>query len=1752
MNAVKLNMRYAIAWILIFAAPMMFAVEADLRAQFASPADNSSAYLSRNYINVNVSANFASDITIYLYNGSGSLLSSFGTSAATDYFHNFSSLGQGLYYFNATACNSTNATLCNSTETRNVTLDTTNPTIIFKSPTENSGAYLSRNSALINVTASDANFKNLTIYYYNSTGLYYNVSGAFMTSLSDNRTSLAEGVYYINATAFDLAGNLNKTETRNFTVDTANPAIVFMSPTTNSSAIANSITVNVSVSDPNFKNVTVRLYNAAKVLINQTWSTSANYMITFSSTLGTSVYYWNATAYDLAGHSNSTGTRNASIDRTNPTISFVAPTDTSGTYVARAYIFAKATAADARLKNVTIYLYNSTGLYNVTTTTATNLSINWTALPDGTYYINATAFDNANNLAKTETRNVTIDTANPAIVSMSPTTNSSSLTGTITVNVSVTDANFKNVTVRLYSSTGVLKNQTWSTSANYMVTLNLSKLPDGVYYFNATTYDKAGHSNSTATRNATVDATKPVVRFVFPTYNSSLYTDRTYIAANATASDVNLKNLTIYLYNSTELYNVTTTTATNLSINWTALPDGTYYINATAFDNANNLAKTETRNVTIDTVNPAIVSMSPTTNSSALTNVVIVNISVTDANFKNVTIMLYNASGALKNQTWSTSSGYMATFNFSKLPNGVYYFNATAYDKAGHSNSTETRNATIDTTNPAIRFMAPSQNTTTYSNRSYIAVNVTVNDTSLKNVTIFLYNATGLYNVTNGTAANLFVNWTALPDGTYYINATAYDNANNFNKTATRSVVIDVTNPAISFVNPTPGESSNLSRTFIAVNVSAADLNQNNITIRLYNASSGALIKAVTVSGNKSFYNFTGLKNGRYAINATAYDKFGHMNKTETRNIALDTVAPTLSTSNPANNSVFLSSSVFMSFVTTDAMSQDIACGIYSNGSSVANVTAYSGITFSDVYAFSDGVNSWYIRCVDSAGNNATSATLKFTVDTTNPAITFTSPSDNTSLFSSRPYIAVNVSAADANIKNTTVRLYNSTGGFKNESYSASSSVFVNFTLLADGLYYWNATAYDKFGHMNSTETRNATIDATNPAILFMAPTTNATSYSALSYISVNATASDANLKNLTIYLYNATGLYNVSATAATNLSINWTELPDGTYYINATAFDNAGNFNKTETRSIMIDTVNPAISFTTPTDNDSIYISRSSIAINVSASDGNFANLSIFLYNSTGGIARSNSTALTQLFVNYTGLADGIYYFNATAYDSANNINNTETRNVTIDTVNPAILLVEPTMNTTSYSALSYISVNATASDANLKNLTIYLYNATGLYNVSATAATNLSINWTALPDGQYYINATAFDSANSFNKTETRSINIDTANPVILFTTPTDNSSTYLARSNLVINVSASDSSYNSTTITLYNATGGIARSNSTALTQLFVNYTGLADGLYYWNATAYDNAGHINSTETRNATIDATGPVILFTAPTTNATSYSALNYIFANVTAIDTNLKNVTIYLYNATGLYNVSATAATNLSINWTELPDGVYSINATVFDNANNMNKTETRSITIDTANPAIQFVTPSTNTTNYTKNAYIQVNVSASDANFANLTVLVYNSTGLYASATTPATSFYNNWTGLADDIYYWNATAYDTVGKFSYTETRNVTIDTVAPVITLYTPASDDVRGPKPVSIFTSFKAVDAVASTMACNIYTYNASSGLLYNSTAASATNNVKWNVTYTYNYTGGYTWYVNCTDYVSNLGTSATWNFTVTP
>ncbi|MEM4707745.1 MAG: right-handed parallel beta-helix repeat-containing protein, partial [Candidatus Anstonellales archaeon] len=133
-----------------------------------------------------------------------------------------------------------------------------------------------------------------------------------------------------------------------------------------------------------------------------------------------------------------------------------------------------------------------------------------------------------------------------------------------------------------------------------------------------------------------------------------------------------------------------------------------------------------------------------------------------------------------------------------------------------------------------------------------------------------------------------------------------------------------------------------------------------------------------------------------------------------------------------------------------------------------------------DSTLYEDGVYSMEILVFENETpeglSNSYTLFGNFTIDNTKPSIWFEPPTETSGTTVYRNYILVNVSANDTNLNVIGIFLYNSTGGLLNETYSSTSPFFVNFTNLADGLYYFNATAVDLAENQNWTETRNVSI----------------------------------------------------------------------------------------------------------------------------------------------------------------------------------------------------------------------------------------------------------------------------------------------------------------------------------------------------------------------------------------------------------------------------------------------------------------------------------------------------------------------------------------------------------------------------------------------------------------------------------------------------------------------------------------------------
>lgn len=92
-----------------------------------------------------------------------------------------------------------------------------------------------------------------------------------------------------------------------------------------------------------------------------------------------------------------------------------------------------------------------------------------------------------------------------------------------------------------------------------------------------------------------------------------------------------------------------------------------------------------------------------------------------------------------------------------------------------------------------------------------------------------------------------------------------------------------------------------------------------------------------------------------------------------------------------------------------------------------------------------------------------------------------------------------------------------------------------------------------------------------------------------------------------------------------------------------------------------------PQVSFSGPTNEDGSTLSTSNIEVNLSVIEDNFHIARIFLYGPSGELVDYEEFTDEPFYKKFSDLSEGVYYFNATAYDLAGNGNSTETMSVTI-----------------------------------------------------------------------------------------------------------------------------------------------------------------------------------------------------------------------------------------------------------------------------------------------------------------------------------------------------------------------------------------------------------------------------------------------------------------------------------------------------
>ncbi|RLE47029.1 hypothetical protein DRJ25_03345, partial [Candidatus Woesearchaeota archaeon] len=350
----------------------------------------------------------------------------------------------------------------------------------------------------------------------------------------------------------------------------------------------------------------------------------------------------------------------------------------------------------------------------------------------------------------------------------------------------------------------------------------------------------------------------------------------------------------------------------------------------------------------------------------------------------NLSFTLWNADGSF-NQSNSTNPGVEdASFSWNiTLLDGNYIVGCNATDFLGQTNRSSNNSFRVDTVPPPIGFYSPTTSSGNHS-QTWIFANVSVTYNHLDNMSIFLYNSSkDLINTTSSNTFPLAVNFSGLPNGLYYLNASANDTAGNYNKTETRAITLDTVYPSVEFKNPTTA-SGIYSQDFIETNVSVNDSNLLLITTSIFDAATGNLVNSSTNNTSPFFFNFTGLGDGTYLLNASAEDGAGHKNKTETRNITLDTTAPIINLISPADGTSTTQTTITFSYNLTDITRTN--CTLTIDNSNVSNQTNMTTGTYNFTQTLTTGTHHWNITCTDELNQANTSNTRTLTI--TSPAST--------------------------------------------------------------------------------------------------------------------------------------------------------------------------------------------------------------------------------------------------------------------------------------------------------------------------------------------------------------------------------------------------------------------------------------------------------------------------------------------------------------------------------------------------------------------------------------------------------------------------------------------------------------------------------------------------------------------------------------------------------------------------------------------
>lgn len=217
--------------------------------------------------------------------------------------------------------------------------------------------------------------------------------------------------------------------------------------------------------------------------------------------------------------------------------------------------------------------------------------------------------------------------------------------------------------------------------------------------------------------------------------------------------------------------------------------------------------------------------------------------------------------------------------------------------------------------------------------------------------------------------------------------------ANGSTLSGLRLVVKEKVAPVITILSPTSGAFVTNSKQPVVFTITdesgGSGVNLNSVVVKLDGTAVAASTLTHTAITNGYSFTYTpasALSDGSHTVAVTASDNDGNAATQKSTTFKVDTVAPTLNITAPADNLITSSSSLAVKGTTNDTTSSPVSIAIKLNGADQGAVTVGSDGSFSKTIVLAEGSNTIVITATDAAGKT-TSVTRAVKLDTSVPEI---------------------------------------------------------------------------------------------------------------------------------------------------------------------------------------------------------------------------------------------------------------------------------------------------------------------------------------------------------------------------------------------------------------------------------------------------------------------------------------------------------------------------------------------------------------------------------------------------------------------------------------------------------------------------------------------------------------------------------------------------------------------------------------------